>query len=117
MKSGKFEGGMNDFLKMLKGLAGEDLDKSKIIKTVPATKEWKKMWQEYSELFEQAQLLDKKADSVRRLFWSTVEKDMDDYTHTHSYNEDTDEVEVYENQFDKAKAKGKSVKSPIQIKL
>lgn len=109
---GKFgigSGSIGDLLDMLKKEALDDMD---VLKTIPMKKEWKAKYQEFKKTALLAHEQGKKAESLRKSFWSTVELELNDFSPMR-VNEDDSEIEILE---DKDDNKGKkSVKSPIQM--
>lgn len=105
-----------NFDKFKKMIMDDSDDEHVMLRSLPATKKQKDEWKNLEKMAEEAMFTMKRHDSAKKLFWAMVEKELDEYRHMH-YNNDTDEIEIYASDFDKAKTKGKSVKSPIQIKL
>lgn len=104
---------LESFLESLMGNNDKDRE---VIKKVPVTKKQKDGHDELMRLGKAAAVATQKLESKTRLYWSTVEEDLDDYRNMR-YNADTDEIEIFADEFDKQNKKGKSIKSPIQIKL
>lgn len=79
---------------MLQHVLGE-LDR-KVVKTVPLKADWAKKFEAFKKVREEANKLDEKATSLKKLFWATVENDLNDYRNM-SINTDTNEIEIYED--------------------
>src|SRR4051812_331084 len=86
--------GVKGLMEMLKeGIMG----KRKVVKTVPMRPEWKALYDEWQALDKEHDLIDRKMNSKRKLFWATISSDLDEYR-SMQVNEETGEVEVCENE-------------------
>jgi hypothetical protein len=83
----------------------------KASKTIPAKKEWTKMFKEYEELCEAEKTAQKKMQIKRKFLWATIETDLGDNSDMR-FTDDGTEVEILEDFNDSGK-KGKGIKSPF----
>lgn len=88
--------------------------KEDIVKTIPAKSEWVKLHDELEELGEEALKMVKKVDSKKKLLWSTIENDLDEYRDM-TWNHETNEVEIFKDKDHDHGDKGRKVKK-ITIK-
>lgn len=85
---------MPNFRKFLE-LIRDDED-GKVIKTIPMKKEWQEKWDKLEAATEELKQADKKKDSLKRIFWGTVEEDTGIYAQMR-LNSKTNEIEVLED--------------------
>lgn len=97
-----------DFKDFLKLLTKHNKDEFVVGKTVPLKKEWAKEYAEMCDMGDQADLLRKKHDSMRSLFWSKVELELNEYGQMR-VNRENNEIEIEVDE----KSKKKPIKSPF----
>ncbi len=91
-----------------------DSKQGKIIKTLPLRKEWQKLWKDYNDAVSIYESAENKLATKKKLFWATVESDLDNYDCQMSVNEKTMELEIrdkhshdHDNESDHTKVKSK----------
>lgn len=86
--------------------------KEDMVKSIPAKPEWKKGHQELVKMADECAQLLRKMDSRKKLFWATIENELDDYR-TMTFNEETNEIEVYKDDHEHGEGKGRKIKGIV----
>lgn len=103
-------GGPEDLLRILKSLASDDADKT-VLKEIPMTPEWSAMVAEHDRLREEHKALKAKADNLKTLLWSTIERQTGLFNNEMKYDSDRQIIVVWATEEDKKKMNASFFKS------
>lgn len=95
--------GPEDLLKLLRGLAGQDEDSRTVLEELPMKPNWEKLFTEFKELCDKEEEIKAKRDTVKKLFWSTIEHETGLYRNNMKCDLDRGIIIVYATEDDKKK--------------
>lgn len=105
MKMIGFGGGElpEELAKLLGKLTGDDDEDEVFVREFDAKPEWVAMFNEHQEACQESNRLREKADSIKKLFWATIEKETGLYNNNMKFDVKTHKIKVVANEEDKKK--------------